>query len=291
MQRVEHGQVALAGDAEGDLDPVHDELVDEELPAAPHVRASTVLEVHGGLLELRPVLVGRVDVANRALPRPLGGQDQDAHERGRRCCDAVASTGSGPDSNQAPPGPYEVEWPSVSMVEAAVEEIADPRPGMRVPVRDPARAGSRCDRTESPNPANGSSWMSPREKRSLGLLGAVVELPDERVPIDVGGAEVRRVVRDVVDDAAIAGRHGAVTELVEGEPHPRTTLSPPRAGRQAEARRPIPCHTRPFEWTGPSREAGIERVSPNGVETDGPAGGPLQDHAKRAERNNVSLAA
>ena len=33
VEGIEHGEVALAGDAEGDVDAVHDELVDEE-PAA-----------------------------------------------------------------------------------------------------------------------------------------------------------------------------------------------------------------------------------------------------------------
>ena len=34
-QRVEHRQVALAGDAECEIGAVQDELVDEDLPAAP----------------------------------------------------------------------------------------------------------------------------------------------------------------------------------------------------------------------------------------------------------------
>ena len=83
VERVEHGQVALAGHAEGDVHPVDDELVDEEPAARPHVRVEPVLEEDGGLLELRPILVGGVDVADRALPGPLGGQDQDADERRR----------------------------------------------------------------------------------------------------------------------------------------------------------------------------------------------------------------
>ena len=40
VERVQHGQIALAGNAEGQLDPVDDELVDEELAARPHVRRS-----------------------------------------------------------------------------------------------------------------------------------------------------------------------------------------------------------------------------------------------------------
>ena len=33
MERVENGEVALPGDAEGEVGPVDDELVDEQLPA------------------------------------------------------------------------------------------------------------------------------------------------------------------------------------------------------------------------------------------------------------------
>ena len=40
VEGIEHGQVALARHAEGDVHPVHDELVDEEPASRPHVRAS-----------------------------------------------------------------------------------------------------------------------------------------------------------------------------------------------------------------------------------------------------------
>ena len=83
VERVEHCQVALAGDAEGDVHPVDDELVDEEPAARPHLRVEPVLEEDGGLLQLRPVLVGGIDVADRALSGPLGRQDQHTDERGR----------------------------------------------------------------------------------------------------------------------------------------------------------------------------------------------------------------
>ena len=36
VERVEHGEVALARNAEGNVSPVHDELVDDELSARPH---------------------------------------------------------------------------------------------------------------------------------------------------------------------------------------------------------------------------------------------------------------
>ena len=38
VERIEHGQVALTGHAERDVDAVDDELVDDELPAGSHLR-------------------------------------------------------------------------------------------------------------------------------------------------------------------------------------------------------------------------------------------------------------
>ena len=83
MQRVEHGEVALTGDAERQLDPVHDELVDEELAARSHVRTSGCSKYTVGFCSLGRLVVGRVDVADRALAGPLCGQDQHADEGGR----------------------------------------------------------------------------------------------------------------------------------------------------------------------------------------------------------------
>ena len=61
VQAVEQREVALAGNAEGELGAVHGELVGEQLAAVP--RHSCVLEVDAGPLQLRPVLVRGVDVA------------------------------------------------------------------------------------------------------------------------------------------------------------------------------------------------------------------------------------
>ena len=40
MQGVEDGQVAFAGHAECRVDAVHDELIDQNLPAGPHLGES-----------------------------------------------------------------------------------------------------------------------------------------------------------------------------------------------------------------------------------------------------------
>ncbi len=70
VEAVEQLEVALARHAERDLGAVHRELVGEQL-AAPARRSQTVLEVDARALELRLLVVGRVDVADRALALPL----------------------------------------------------------------------------------------------------------------------------------------------------------------------------------------------------------------------------
>ena len=147
VERVEHRQVALAGHAEGDVHPVHHELVDEEPASRPHVQCEPVLEEDGGLLELRAILVRRVDVADRALAGPLGRQDQDADERGRlvlrRLGEHRIGAGLEPGTARAVGGgvPLGVD------VDRALEQVADARPGMGVACRRCRRAGSRCGRS------------------------------------------------------------------------------------------------------------------------------------------------
>ena len=106
-ERVEHGEVALARDAERERR--RRAATSWSTRISPPRRLSRqgdrVLEEDRRPLQLRPVVVGGIDVADRPLPGPLGGQEQHADERRLGVPDAVASTGSGPDSNQAPPGP------------------------------------------------------------------------------------------------------------------------------------------------------------------------------------------
>ncbi len=145
------------------------------------------------------------------------------------CCAASASTGSGPDSNQAPPGPYEAVRPSVWMSIVPWSRKRIPGPGCVCRVRDPARR--EVDPVAAHDPLGERVDLDPaREERIVGLVGGVVELPDERVPVDVRLAVEGGVVRDVVDDAVPAGRLGARLELVEGEPH-RGDSSARNAGR------------------------------------------------------------
>ena len=61
VQPVEQLEVALAGHAEHELRAVHRELVGQQLAAAP--AHSRLLQVDVGALQLRLLLVGRVDVA------------------------------------------------------------------------------------------------------------------------------------------------------------------------------------------------------------------------------------
>ena len=89
-------------------------------------------------------------------------------------------------------------------VDLAVQQVADPGAGMRVPVGDAARR--EVDPVAAYDPLRERVELdAPRDERALGLLGRVVELPDERMPLDVRLAEERDVVRDVVDDA-VRGR-------------------------------------------------------------------------------------
>ena len=229
VEGVEHGQIALAGNAVGHVHPVHHELVDEEPAAAPHVRRKPVLEVDGWLLQLREIVVGGVDVADRALARPLGGEDHDADERRRLVPRGLRQhrVGAGLEPRAARPVRGRVAL-GVD-VDLAMEQEANPRPGMRVPVRDAARR--KVDPVAAHDPLGERVELDPAgEERTIGLVGGVVELPDERVPLDVRLAVEGRVVRDVVDDAMPAGRLGAGLELVEGEPH-RATLA--RATRRS----------------------------------------------------------
>ena len=68
VERVEHGQVALPREAEREVGAVELELVDEDADPRSSQRH---LEEDGRALESRPVLVGGIDVADRAAPRPI----------------------------------------------------------------------------------------------------------------------------------------------------------------------------------------------------------------------------
>src|SRR5262249_20529110 len=57
-----------------------------------------------------------------------------------------------------------------------------------------------------------------RDERALGVELVVIELPDERRPVDGGRAEARDGRVDVVDDAVAADRLDAGREAVQREP-------------------------------------------------------------------------
>jgi hypothetical protein len=106
-------------------------------------------------------------------------------------------------------------------LDPAVDEEADARPGMGVAVRH--AAGWEIDPVAPHHPFGVRVELdAAREQRTLGRLRGIVELPDERVPLDVPRAVERGVVRDVVDDAVAARGLGVRLELVEGEPQSGT---------------------------------------------------------------------
>ena len=127
VERVEHRQVALAREAEREVGAVQLELVDEDAAAGPH---SGNLEEDGRALEPRLVLVAGVDVADRPLARPLGGQEQDTDERGVLGRRGGRETGSSAPSNHASPARYVRDSPSPrSIVSSPWQDPADPGPG------------------------------------------------------------------------------------------------------------------------------------------------------------------
>ena len=203
VQGVEHGEVALAGHAECDVDAVDDELVDEELPAGPQrqeragARGRRSAVCSFGLL-----LVGGVDVADRPLARPLGGQQQHADERRRLgAATQSASTGSGPDSNQAPPGPYDAVSALGVESSSPVEEVADPGPGMGVGVGDAAGREVDAVAAQRSSRRTGRARLGCERSAPSASSSPSSSCQTSAWPSIVGGAEVRRVVRDVVDDA------------------------------------------------------------------------------------------
>ena len=148
-KRIEHRQVALAGDAESQLDAVQLELVDERLAAASH-RSDGLLEEDRRPLELRLLLVGRVEVADRALARPLGGQQQHAHERRvlGRTTPSRAPGGRRPRATTRPPG--------TCASRPATRSSARRAANAGCPARD-GRAGRRPRRAESRHGRSGGS--------------------------------------------------------------------------------------------------------------------------------------
>ena len=113
-------------------------------------------------------------------------------------------------------GPVEPCVPLRLDLELAREQVADPRPGMRVQVRDAAQR--EVDPVAADDPVGERVELDePGEQGALRLALVVVELPDERGAVDLGGAEPRLAALQVVDDAVAADRLDARLEAVEGE--------------------------------------------------------------------------
>ena len=160
------------------------ELVDEDLPAA--AVHSALLEVDARPLQLRLLLVGGIDVRDRPLAGPLG---RAGRARGRTrsppCRRRPRRPGRGRSRTTTRAARTRGSRPSVSIRIRPFSRTRRPGPGMRVQVRDAARR--EVDPVAAQEP--------------VALPRPLGQLPHERVPVDVGGAVVRLVALDVVDDA------------------------------------------------------------------------------------------
>ena len=139
VERVEHGEVALARNAEGEVDPVQRELVDEDPAAAAAHRGSAIAcSSRIAAVCFGAVLVGRIDVADRALARPLRGQHQHADERGLEVGRGAREHGLGPALEPGAAGAVERASAPRSRSRARRGAGSGSRPGMRVQVGDAA---------------------------------------------------------------------------------------------------------------------------------------------------------
>ena len=150
-----------------------------------------VLAVDGRSLELRPVLVRRVDVLDRPLAGPLGRQQQDADEsallRGGRGREHGLRAALEPGLA----GSVGLRLAARLDPDGAEEQVTDARTWMRVPVGDPARR--EIDPVVAHQPA-GPHLDRRREQRVVGL--GVEQLPGQhRAVVELLDDRVLRVVR------------------------------------------------------------------------------------------------
>ena len=142
------------------------------------------------------------------LPRPLGRQDEHAHERGRLRLGGRGEDRVGP--RLVPP----LERPV--LVRLALGLDADP-PREQDPQ---ARARVRMEMGDAPR-REVDAVAADHRRRGRTLQ----QLPDECMPVHVRGAEVRLVALDVVDDA-IAVLGGGAFELL-GQTKDQWNVWPP----------------------------------------------------------------
>ena len=217
-QAVEDVDVALPGNAEREVDAVERQLVDEDpaAGAAHRGRAIACSRRTDADCSHRDA-VGRLEVADGPLARPLGGQHQRAHERGLEVRRRPCEDGVGPALEPRAAGPVE-RRPSLRLdLDLALQQVADARPGVGVAVCD---AAERELDPVAPHDPGGErvELHEVRDQRALGVELVVVELPDERRPVDLGRPEARDRGTQVVDDAVAADRLDAGIEVVEREP-------------------------------------------------------------------------
>ena len=151
------------------------------LPDRRHSGLERTVEEHGWPLQLRLLLVGRIEVADRPLALPFGGQEQ-ARERTRwaRFRTRSRAPGSRRLRTTARQGRRSPTCPGASMWSEPKQQPPNAGPRMRVPVGD--AAGREVDAVAAHDPA-GATPRSTSPASAAPLILAV-ELPDERRPVD-----------------------------------------------------------------------------------------------------------
>ena len=178
-------------------------------------RRDRLLEEDRRALELRLLLVGRVDVADRPLARPLA---RAGAGRGRTPVSSRRRTRSpardrGPLSNHASPAPYVVRLAAGLDRQRAEEQVADARARVGVPVGDPPGGKSTRSQRISHSPALELDLRGEQRRRRR-----LVERAPRRARAVGSRRAVRRLVAaDVVDDAVARRRLDAAGDGRERE--------------------------------------------------------------------------
>ena len=237
VEGIEHGEVALAGNAERQLDPVDDELVDDEPAAGPHVRRSGCSRYTVGSLQLGQILVRGIRRSGSSASRPT----RRAGSARERTPSAGAVT---PLPGRLRPGLEPRTARSVRRRSALGVRCRGCRGGgSGSPAPDACGcrrsrpAGSRSGRTGRSTRRTGRAGFAARASAPSASSSVSSSCQTSACAVDRGGPVVRRVVRDVVDDAVTADRLRTRRELVEGEPHRRDCTSPRNAALRGRGKR------------------------------------------------------
>ena len=147
VERVEHGEIALARNAERGVDAVHLQLVDQDLGGG--ARFQLVLHRRDELVAEDLVLLGlgfrlvlRPHVADGGLPLQLARQDHHPHKARRLALGGEREHRIGAGLEPRLAGLHRVHVHRSPRPGLAGEQAADARTAMGVGVRDPARRKS-----------------------------------------------------------------------------------------------------------------------------------------------------